>query len=148
IAEHLQDLGVTKGDKVAILFPNHPEFVASFFAVIALGAVVVPVNPLLKSEEIAHIVSDSGAKLLIVDESGLDEAVSALSSKDSTKNIKHLVVYPSLPDPKRISSLAAALSVSALSLANAAEESKRFGVKVDPEKDLALIVYTSGTTGK
>ena len=57
-------LGVEKGDRVAIMLPNIPEFVYAFAGTLKLGAVAVPFNTLYKGGEILHILKDSGAKVL------------------------------------------------------------------------------------
>ncbi len=66
LANALSSLGVNKGDRVAVLLRNCPEWFDIFFAVASLGAVMVPVNFLLKSKEVEFIVRDSGAKVLLV----------------------------------------------------------------------------------
>ena len=66
VANVLSKSGIKRGDKVGLYFPNHLDFLPAFFAVTALGATVVPVNPLLKAEEIAHILNDSQAVGLIL----------------------------------------------------------------------------------
>ena len=65
VANGLQGLGVERGDRVAIMLPNIPEFVYSFVGILKLGAVAVPFNTLYKGGEIRHILKDSGAKVLI-----------------------------------------------------------------------------------
>ncbi len=57
--------GIGEGDRVAILIPNVADFPRVYYAVLALGAVVVPIHALLKSDEIAYVMKDSGAKLLV-----------------------------------------------------------------------------------
>ncbi|MBX9696418.1 MAG: long-chain-fatty-acid--CoA ligase [Cyanobacteria bacterium] len=154
IAEQLAGLGVSKADRVALLFPNHPEFVAAFFAVVGLGAVVVPVNPQLKSEEIAHILSDSQAKVLVVDEAGLSEALGALrpaadarASMPSLENI--LVSKPNAAsDESEDESTVYGVTIKGLTPMRASRHSVKFEENIDAANDLALIVYTSGTTGK
>jgi long-chain acyl-CoA synthetase len=64
VANGLQSLGVTKGDRVAIMLPNIPEFVYALAGILKLGAVAVPFNTLYKGGEILHILKDSGAKVL------------------------------------------------------------------------------------
>lgn len=60
-----REQGISPGDRVALLLPNGLEFPAAYFGVLALGAVVVPVNALLRAAEIEHVLSDSGAQLLV-----------------------------------------------------------------------------------
>ncbi len=61
----LRERGVGPGDKVALLLPNTPHFPLAYFGTLALGAVAVPVHALLKAEEIAYVLEDSGARTLI-----------------------------------------------------------------------------------
>ena len=65
VANGLQGLGVKKGDRVAIMLPNIPEFVYALLGTLKLGAITVPFNTLYKGGEILHILKDSGAKALI-----------------------------------------------------------------------------------
>lgn len=64
-ANGLRNLGVEKGDRVAIMLPNIPEFVYSFFAIQKLGAIAVPFNTMYKGREIIHILNDCRAKAII-----------------------------------------------------------------------------------
>ena len=68
IAAALRERGVRAGDRVAIMMTNRPEFLETMFAANALGAIVVPVNFRLAPGEIAFILTESGASLLVVDE--------------------------------------------------------------------------------
>ena len=61
----LQDLGVRKGDRVAIYLPNLPQFVFAYYGALRVGAIVVTASPLYKERELAHILTDSGAKVLL-----------------------------------------------------------------------------------
>ena len=65
VAGGLQSIGVAKGDRVAIMLPNIPEFVFSLFGIQKLGAIAVPFNTMYKGREIIHILKDSGAKVII-----------------------------------------------------------------------------------
>src|ERR671927_1085565 len=61
----LRAKGVGPGDRVGLQLPNVPYFPVVYFGILRLGAVVVPMNPLLKGREVAYHLSDSGAKVLI-----------------------------------------------------------------------------------
>lgn len=139
LASLLAGYGINSGDRVGIFFLNHPDFVVSFFAVLRLGAVVVPINPLLKSEEIDHILGDSGALAVITHESLMAELRPCLAGKTA-----FVFCYEQAFDPAR--SVEKAVPVRAASLV------EDFPVEHLPDgpgpEDLALIVYTSGTTGK
>ena len=65
LAAALRERGVRAGDRVAIMMTNRPEFLETMFATSAIGAIVVPVNFRLAPDEIAYILTDSGASLLV-----------------------------------------------------------------------------------
>ena len=65
VAGGLASLGLGKGDRVALMLPNIPEFVFSFFGIQKIGAIVVPFNTMYKGREISFILQDSGAKAII-----------------------------------------------------------------------------------
>ena len=64
-ARALLDLGITKGDRVAIMLPNLPQFPIAFYGTFKAGATVSPVNPLLKEFELHHQLEDTGASVLV-----------------------------------------------------------------------------------
>lgn len=128
----LRDRGIGPGDRVALLLPNTPEFPAVYFGVLALGAVVVPVNTLLKSAEIEHVLRDSGAKALVCAGSFLEEA--ARSARAAAVPVLEMLPADAANLP-RLDELAAR-----------ARPIDRH-VPCDPA-GIALILYTSGTTGQ
>ena len=65
VASVLADRGVRQGDRVAVMLPNVPDFPRVYYAVLALGAIVVPVHPLLRADEIAHVLETSGARVVV-----------------------------------------------------------------------------------
>src|ERR671913_139509 len=66
MAASLAASGVEKGDRVALMLPNCPQYVVSFFATVRLGAIVTQINPMYVEREIGHILNDSGADTIIV----------------------------------------------------------------------------------
>ncbi len=70
LANGLLDLGVAPGDRVAVLLGNRHEWPETLFAVAAMGAVSVPVNVLLRADEVTHLIADSGSTVLIADALG------------------------------------------------------------------------------
>ena len=64
----LRERGVRRGDRVALILPNRPAFVAAYHGALRLGAVVVPVNPLMSEREVRERVADAGARLVVTDE--------------------------------------------------------------------------------
>ena len=77
VAAALRERGVRAGDRVAIMMTNRPEFLETMFAANAIGAIVVPVNFRLAPDEIAYILTDSGASLLVVEEATGETAARA-----------------------------------------------------------------------
>jgi len=96
LSQGLKNLGIKKKDRVALFLPNAPEFVVSYFAIIAIGAVCVPVNNMLKEEELGFILKDSGARLIISSMAYLDIVNSA---KKKAPDLGHMVIIDGLaPD--------------------------------------------------
>jgi long-chain acyl-CoA synthetase len=126
MASLLSSLGVAPGDRVAIMLPNVPAFPIAFHGALAAGAVVVPMNPLLKSREVAFYLRDSGAKVLFAWKTVIDEA-SAGAAEVGTP-----VVEVGEPD----------LAGQLTGLAPAS------GIVDRADEDDAVILYTSGTTGR
>jgi long-chain acyl-CoA synthetase len=142
IAKQLKSAGLKRQDKVALYMPNHPNFVASFFAVVGLGAIVVPINPLLKADEISHILTDSQASMLIAHVSTLDQVLAASSSVSTLKNI-----FVAMDTGETLTRFSNRASVQELDMTMYAD-SLAWPEPVKPGADLACLVYTSGTTGK
>jgi long-chain acyl-CoA synthetase len=120
--------GIRKGDRVALMVKNGWEFPLSFFALMKLGAVAVPLNTAYKGEEAAFQLSDSGSKMLIVDPEYLDVINEIRPGIEEVKNI-------CATDAADFRELLKERSYKAVS------------VQVE-EMDNAVIMYTSGTTGK
>jgi len=131
IANGLAKLGVKKGDKVALLLPNCLEFLYSFFGIMRLGALVVPINPLLKEGEVSYIVSNAEATTIITFDRLLPRI---LALKPSCPFLKTIVSTGDSEDAVQLQTLLEAADTGELP-------------SVD-EDDEAAIVYTSGTTGK
>jgi len=66
MAASLAARGVGKGDRVALMLPNCPQYVVNFFATVRLGAIVTQLNPMYVEREIEHILRDSGAETIVV----------------------------------------------------------------------------------
>lgn len=126
----LRARGVERGDRVAVMLPNVPEFLVAYFAVLAMGAVVVPIHLLFKREEITHVLSRSGARVLIAAGSVLGEAGPAAADTGA------LVVGVAAGED--------VLSLTAL----ASEGEPLDAVVATNPLDPATILFTSGTTGQ
>ncbi|HEX5503789.1 MAG TPA: long-chain fatty acid--CoA ligase [Thermomicrobiales bacterium] len=134
-ADGLAARGVGHGDRVALLLPNIPPFVVAYYAALRLGAVVVPVNLLYKADEIAHILGDSEAKSLVVYEGFYAQAAEAVRRASS---VTEVIVVGLGAAPAGTTPWA--------DLAGGAAP-RRAPVAVAPG-DVAVICYTSGTTGR
>ncbi len=135
-------LGIRKGDRVALLSENRPEWAVSDFAILHVGAVNVGIFPTIPAAQVEYIVADSGAGCLIVsDEEQLGKAL------EIKKNMKDLQII-SLDEPKieseDVFSYAALVSQSHAAPLTDSEYEKHWSA-VRPE-DWASIIYTSGTT--
>ncbi|MCY4651564.1 MAG: AMP-binding protein [Dehalococcoidia bacterium] len=133
LSSALAGLGVGKGDRVAILAPNCAEFVIAFFGILKAGAVVTTINSGYREREIAHQLNDSGAEPLIVHESLKGMADLA---RDDVRGLKRDIVIR--PDSSDSGSFWGLLENAPASPPNAA---------IDPRNDLAVLPYSSGTTG-
>lgn len=126
LAAGLSLKGIKFGDRVALIGENCPEWVESYMAVASLGAVLVPLDTQLKSQEIRHILTDSEAVALIATPSfreTVEEATARLAGLKHILPMNNLSALYETPEPKTL---------------------KR-QVQLD---DLAAIIYTSGTTGQ
>lgn len=133
LAGGLAHLGVAKGDRVAIMLPNVPEFVLSAYAAWRLGAVQVSINTMYKERETAHLLVDSGARVVIT----TPQLLPLVRISEQGAPFEHVIVLGGDADRDRV------LPFHAV---------ERMGRPV-PESvaleagDLAVIAYTSGTTG-
>ncbi|MBI3521602.1 MAG: long-chain fatty acid--CoA ligase [Chloroflexi bacterium] len=96
----LRRLGVKKGDRVAIMLPNCPQFVIAFFATLRLGAVVVPCNPLYTAREIQYQLADSGAETIVV-LSRLYPVIKAARAGTKLRNVIVANIKDEMPPLKR-----------------------------------------------
>ncbi|MDP2937301.1 MAG: long-chain fatty acid--CoA ligase [Dehalococcoidia bacterium] len=87
-AAALQGLGVSKGDRVALMLPNCPQFVIAFYGTLKAGGVVVPTNPLYVEREVQHQLRDSGAKAVVT----LSKFYPTVAMVRTRTNVQHLIV--------------------------------------------------------
>jgi fatty-acyl-CoA synthase len=138
VAAAMARRGVRAGDRVAIMMTNRPEFLETMFAANALGAIAVPINFRLAPDEVAFILTDSGATLLVVDEATGPAAASARAA------CAHEIGFVSTGDTDGADPYFLEPGPAAASEPPASEPP---AVDV-PEDSPALIMYTSGTTGR
>lgn len=139
IANGLVKLGVRTGDKVALMLPNTPHFVMCYYAILKLGATVVPLNVLFKRHEVAYHLDDSDAVALIVWEGFLGEAAEGAKQASGCRN---LIVAQAPGSQAELP--AGALPLGALMV----DTPPTFDTVPTMPDDTAVILYTSGTTGR
>ncbi|HWG28447.1 long-chain fatty acid--CoA ligase [Actinospica sp.] len=132
-AAAIRELGLRPGDRVALMSPNVIDFPRTYFAILAAGAVVVPIHMLLTPDEIAYILRNSGARLLIAHAVRAEDAVKAAAQAE----VPVRLVGP-VPEEAPLPKLADEV---------AKVEPLTTYVSRQPE-DPAVVIYTSGTTGK
>lgn len=125
VAAGLAAAGISKGDRVALMMPNTPYFVFSYFGILRAGGVVVPLNTMLTEVEVSRILDDSGAKAVLVAPPCVEVASRAAAS--------------CTPAPKVFS------SDDWGSLAGTGRPVPEVEVS---DEDVAVLAYTSGTTGE
>ena len=135
IAGVLRARGVQRGDRVAMLVPNVPDFPRVYYAVLAIGAVAVPIHLLFKKDEIAHVLRDSGAKLVIIGATSLGEALPAAMEAgiDAISVLLPEAAKDLAPIPRLEALMADAEPIVRHEAMNPLEP--------------ATLLYTSGTTG-
>ena len=160
-AAALAGLGVNKGDRVALLLLNCPQYVIAYLGALKAGAVVTPVSPVYTSQEVAHQLKDSGARVVVcqdilydnVEKAGVplerviltavDEYLPSLKKMVANKLLQKAYGGLQVPDAAKVAQ-AGLLRFQEL-LKNAPAQAPP--VSIDPQKDLAALPYTGGTTG-
>jgi long-chain acyl-CoA synthetase len=124
IAGLLAERGVRAGDRVGIMLPNIPDFAAVYYGVLRAGAVVVPMNPLLKAREVTHYLADSGATVIFTGAMSTAEVLAGAATVDAQVVVVDLTFTEMLSTATPVDRM------------------------VDRDgSDTAVILYTSGTTG-
>ncbi|EGF33024.1 acyl-CoA synthase [Oxalobacteraceae bacterium IMCC9480] len=155
LAGYLQhDCGVQRGDRVLLDMQNSPQWVIAYFAILRADAMVVPVNPMLMTEELRHYVEDSGAKVALASQDIFARLAPLVGTTGLTKAIvatysDYLPAHTDLAVPDIITAardVPQSPDVNAWHLALAQGGALREHL-AGPD-DLACMPYTSGTTGK
>ena len=140
----LTTLGVTAGDRVAILSENRPEWAYADLGTLAAAAVDVPVYPTLTADQLLYILKDSGAKVIFV--STDEQARKVLGIRAQAPALRHVVIMDPVALPDTLA-FADVLAKGRAALASDAGAVRRRAAAVQPG-DLATLIYTSGTTGE
>lgn len=128
----LAQKGVSPGDRVALIMPNIPQMAFIYYGVLRFGAVVVPLNPLLKAREVAYHLTDSGARLVFAWDGIAEEAVAGAETSAADQNTALEVI-----------SVDGATFMQQLSQVDPAP-----AVHSVDGGETAVLLYTSGTTGR
>ncbi len=139
----LRELGHSRGDKMAILSENSPDWIICDYANLCLGGITVPIYPTLVPEQIAYIIQNSESKTVICSTPELLEKV--LSVKDKIPGVESIILMNGTP-PEGILSLQNIREQGDRAMQKDPDFFEKTVLSVKPE-DLASIIYTSGTTG-
>ncbi|MFH1132329.1 MAG: class I adenylate-forming enzyme family protein, partial [Pseudomonadota bacterium] len=138
LAATLQNLGVVKGDRVALVLDNIPEYPIAYYAILKIGAAVVPLCADTRIGSLSRALSHAEAKAIIV---GSNNSALLANCHKTLPALRAVVVVgsPKLDPPK---------GVQVLEIANILEENDSFCRSVSTLDDLASLMYTSGTTAE
>ncbi len=137
-ATALAALGVKKGDRVAVMAPNCPQFVISYYALLKLGAIVVQTNPMYTKREVEHQLGDSGAEVMVV----YDALYPTVAAARSNTDLEKVIVF-SLGQEHPVRGD----NVYRFDQLLADTPDRPPAVDIDLDRDIAVFQYTGGTTG-
>jgi len=137
LAAGLYDMGIRKGDCVGTLIPNSPAIITSYYGIWMAGAAITPCNALASKKELKHQLQDAGAKILIAATDMADMAMSAAESLDL-----RVILAP-------VGETVAAPPSDAVRFDDMIRTGRKrpADVVIDPRNDMAVLLYTGGTTG-
>lgn len=141
----IEQYGIQKGDRIAIIMRNYPQWSVAFFAGLMIGAIVTPMNSWWTGEELEYGLSDSGSKLAVVDPQLLKRILPHLGNLPALKNI----IVARDDDPNRADPKIKSME-SLIGNANSWAGLQAIGlppVDIEPD-DESTIMYSSGTTGQ
>ncbi len=140
-ANGLISLGVKKGDRVAIMSPNVPQYCIAYQACAKIGAIVVPINPLAAMPEVHHYIKDSGAETIIVMAVFSKASIDILKAKDTP--LKNVIAFQVQAMPINVEKGPGIYDFNELS-AGAGDHEPDVNVY---HTDTLMLQYTGGTTG-
>lgn len=165
IASALRKMGVQKGDRVVLDMQNCPQLVITHFAILRLDAVVVPVNPMNRTEELKHYILDPDTKVAVTTADLAPELAAASNALEKKERLQHLLVTQftdafdaanigpeELPETwsvwlKTVHALPVLEGGQVHAWAFASQGEVALGPVTAQSEDLAVLPYTSGTTG-
>lgn len=147
LAAALVSLGVKKGDRVAIMSRNRPEWAIADLAILHAGAVSVPIYNTLDAGKTGYILKDAGAKAIFVEDGHLMELVDQARNEENLRSLKQIVVFDAPTPMVEESSSLQEFEGEGADAAAATHKAVEKRIKDTDKSDIASIVYTSGTTG-
>ena len=165
IASALRKMGVKKGDRVVLDMQNCPQLVVTHFAILRLDAVVVPVNPMNRTEELKHYILDPDTKVAVTTADLAPELAAASNALEKKERLQHLLVTQftdafdaanigpeELPETwsvwlKTVHALPLLEDGQVHAWASALQDKVELCPVTAQSEDLAVLPYTSGTTG-
>ena len=165
IASALRKMGVQKGDRVVLDMQNCPQLVITHFAILRLDAVVVPVNPMNRTEELKHYILDPDTKVAVTTADLAPELAAASNALEKKERLQHLLVTQftdafdaasigpeELPETwsvwlRTVHALPVLEDGQVHAWASASQGEVELGPVTAQSEDLAVLPYTSGTTG-
>lgn len=141
LANGLTNLGIVPGDKIALTCLNLPEFPIIYFAIIRMGAIVVPLNVLLKKDEIEYHLRDSDAKAYFCYEGSIEMPMSKTgrAAFDAVEACRHFFLISADPNTHTQTGTLSGLMEG---------QSSVFEIYPGNAEDTCVIIYSSGTTGR
>ncbi|MDN3439214.1 long-chain fatty acid--CoA ligase [Planococcus sp. APC 3900] len=136
-ASSLQQTGIHKHDRVAIMLPNCPQYIISYYGILKAGAIVTQINPMLLEKELSYLLNDSGAETIIVYEP-LYPRIQAIAKDTALKNIIVVSFETKNQELDQASYFESFIGKG---------DGKVDSVVIDPAEDIAVLQYTGGTTG-
>lgn len=131
LAHILIEKGINKGDRVAVMLENSPEFFVTFFGILKSGGIAIPVNTFLKQEEVAYMINDSQAKFFVTSQNFENVATGI---KALCENLSSVIAYTETSFSSDNVNTSAVIN----------ENNPEIEITKD---DLAVFIYSSGTTG-
>src|SRR5690625_609710 len=137
-ASVLQDENVVKGDRVAIMLPNCPHYVISYYGTLLAGGTVTQVNPMLIRNDLIHLLKDSGAETIVI----YAPLLPVLQEIIHHTSIKRIITVDFTGDNES--------SNDAVDFIHFIDKATKplFPVEINPNEDIAVLQYTGGTTGR
>ena len=139
-ANALAELGLKKGDRMALFLPNTPQFLIAYFGALKAGAVVTAISPMNREREVEYQLNDSGAQSIVM----LDSSYPIVEKVKKNTLLKHIIMTSMNTDGSQNTPTPNTLSFQKL-LKNSTSTAP--SVKISPLEDLAALQYTGGTTG-